>query len=259
MAVTAQSLINKSLRLLGVLASGETTTADEAQDSLYSLNSIIDSFSANPQYYFCTQAEQFSLISGQNTYTLGFGEVLAQEQLGLILQENGGRFIVEGDDIVVPDWISVRPIRIVGAFVRINNVDTPLALITEQYWTNISVKAASGTPTKLLYRPNIPYGQVLVYPTPNAEIAIFIKAERMIESYASLVTTQYLPPGYQRLLELSLAMELAPEYGSQVKPEIIANLRADLDSLIRTNIQPLPVNKTDNVPNTNTTFNMPPI
>ena len=176
MAVTAQSLINKSLRLLGVLASGETTTADEAQDSLYSLNSIVDSFSANPQYYFCTQAEQFTLVAGQSTYTLGFGEFLAQEQLGLLLQENNGKFIIEFDDVVTPNWIATRPIRIVGAFVRINNVDTPLALITEQYWTNISVKTASGTPTKLLYRPNIPYGQVLVYPTPNAEITIFIKA-----------------------------------------------------------------------------------
>jgi hypothetical protein len=148
----------------------------------------------------------------------------------------------------------------VGAFVRISNVDTPLALITEQYYTNIANKAQAGTPQKLLYRPNIPYGQILVYPTPNAAgVPIFLKAERMIQSYTSLVSTQYLPPGYQRLLELSLAMELAPEYGSQVKPEIIANLRADLDSLIRTNIQPLPVNKTDNLPNTNTTFNMPPI
>jgi len=238
MAVTAQSLINKSLRLLGVLASGETTTADEAQDSLYSLNSIIDSFSANPQYYFCTQAEQFTLVIGQNTYTIGN----------------------DPDASPPANWNTVRPIRIVGAFVRISNVDMPLALITEQYWTNIANKAAMGTPTKLLYRPNIPYGQILVYPTPNAAaIPIFLKAERMIGKYATLVSTQYLPPGYQRLLELSLAMELAPEYGSQVKPEIIANLRADLDSLIRTNIQPLPVNKTDNVPNTNTTFNMPPI
>lgn len=238
MAVTAQSLINKSLRLLGVLASGETTTADEAQDSLYSLNSIIDSFSANPQYYFCTQAEPFSLSLGQNTYTIGN----------------------DPDTSPAANWVTARPIRIVGAFVRVSNVDTPLALITEQYWTNIANKAATGTPTKLLYRPNIPYGQVLVYPTPVAPAPqIFIKAERMIGKYATLVSTQYLPPGYQRLLELSLAMELAPEYGSQVKPEIIANLRADLDSLIRTNIQPLPVNKTDNVPNTNTTFNMPPI
>lgn len=237
MAVTAQSIINKSLRLLGVLASGETTTAAEAEDSLYSLNSIIDSYAANPQYYFCTQAEQFTLVAGQNTYTIG-------------------------NDLTVsppPDFISSRPIRIVGAFVRSNNVDTPLALITEQYWTNIAAKSTSGTPTKLLYRPTMPFGRILLYPTPNISQQIFIKAEKMIAVYPTLVSSQYLPPGYQRLLELSLAMELAPEYGSQVKPEIIANLRADLDSLIRTNIQPLPVNKTDNVPNTNTTFNMPPI
>ena len=98
MAVTAQSLINKSLRLLGVLASGETTTADEAQDSLYSLNSIIDSFSANPQYYFCTQAEQFTLVNGQNTYTIG------------------------NDPSASPpaNFVTTRPIRIVGAFVRVS-------------------------------------------------------------------------------------------------------------------------------------------
>lgn len=237
MAITAQNIINKALRLLGVLASGETTTAEEAQDSLYSLNSIIDSFAANPQYYFCTQSEGFSLLGGKNTYTIG------------------------DDPTAFPpaDFVTPRPIRIVGAFVRVNNVDTPLALITEQYWTNINDKAKAGLPTKLLYRPNVPYGQVLVYPTPNSAASLFLRSERRIYPYSTLFITQPLPPGYQRLLELSLAMELAPEYGSQVKPEIVANLRADLDSLIRTNIQPLPVNKTDNVPNTNTTFNMPPI
>ena len=156
MAVTAQSLINKSLRLLGVLASGETTTADEAQDSLYSLNSIIDSFSANPQYYFCTQAEQFTLVNGQNTYTIG------------------------NDPGTSPpaNFVTTRPIRIVGAFVRISNVDTPLALITEQYYTNIANKAQAGTPQKLLYRPDTPYGRILLYPTPNAAVPLFIKAEK---------------------------------------------------------------------------------
>jgi hypothetical protein len=237
MAITAQSIINKSLRLLGVLAAGETTTATEAEDSLYSLNSIIDSYAANPQYYFCTQAEQFTLMPGRNTYTIGN----------------------DTDTVDVPNFNTVRPIRIVGAFVRVNNVDTPLAIITEQYWTNIANKSTQATPAKLLYRPNIPFGEILLYPTPNLAVPLFIKAERMIQKYATLFATQYLPPGYQRLLELSLAMELAPEYGSQIKPEILANLRADLDSLIRTNIQPLPVNKTDNIPNVNTTFSMPPI
>jgi len=237
MAITAQDIINKSMRLLGLLAAGEVPTSAEAQDSLYSLNSIIDSYSANPQYYFCTQAEQFFLVNNQNTYSIGN----------------------DPDTSPAANWVTQRPIRIVGAFVRSGSTDYPLALITEQFWTSIANKSATGTPTKLLYRPNTPYGQVLLYPTPNNPLPIYIKAEKMISRYSTLLSTQYLPPGYQRLLELSLAMELAPEYGSQVKPEILANLRADLDSLIRTNIQPLPVNKTDNVPNTNTTFNMPPI
>lgn len=231
MAVNAQDIIYKSMRLLGLLASGEAPTAAEAQDSLYSLNSVIDSYSANPQYYFCTLAEQFNLVSGQNTYTIGN----------------------DPDTSPTANWITNRPIRIVGAFVRNNdtNIDTPLGLITEQYWTNITNKSAAGTPTKLLYRPNTPYGQVLLYPTPNNTGPIFLKAEKMIARYASLTDSQYLPPGYQRLLELSLSMELAPEYGSRVAPEIVANLRNDLDSLIRTNIQKLPSSKIGNIPNSN--------
>lgn len=229
MAVNAQDIIYKSMRLLGLLASGEAPTAAEAQDSLYSLNSVIDSYSANPQFYFCTLAEQFATVNGQSTYTIGN----------------------DPDTSPAANWVTNRPIRIVGAFVRISNTDTPLGLITEQYWTNITNKALAGTPTKLLYRPNIPYGQVLLYPTPNAAVSIFIKAEKMIARYASLTSTQYLPPGYQRLLELSLAMELAPEYGSRVAPETVANLKQDLDSLIRTNIQKLPNSKIGNIPNSN--------
>lgn len=229
MAVNAQELIYKSLRLLGVLASGEAPTAAEAQDSLYTLNSVIDSYSANPQFYFATLAEQFTTVNGQSTYTIGN----------------------DPDTTPAADFVTNRPIRIVGAFVRISNIDTPLALITEQYWTNITNKALAGTPQKLLYRPDAPYGRILLYPTPNAAVSLFIKAEKMIGRYAALTTTQYLPPGYQRLLELSLAMDLAPEYGSRVAPETVSNLKQDLDSLIRTNIQKLPNSKIGNVPNSN--------
>jgi hypothetical protein len=229
MAVNAQDIIYKSMRLLGVLASGEAPTAAEAQDSLYSLNSVIDSYSANPQYYFATLAEQFTTVNGQSTYTIG--------------NEPG----------VVPaaDFVTNRPIRIVGAFVRISNVDTPLGLITEQFWTNIATKATTGTPTKLLYRPDTPYGRVILYPTPNAAVSIFLKAEKMIGQYPTLTTTQYLPPGYQRLLELSLAVEVAPEFGTRISQEVVANLKIDLDALIRNNIQKLPSSKVGNVPNSN--------
>lgn len=296
--VTAQQIIYKSLRLLGVLASGEAPTASEAQDSLYSLNSLIDSFAANPQYYFFTDNEAFTLQSAQASYAIGNSSVVittltqtgnvatatTEDPHGLV---TGNRITVtgttEGDYNVTAavtvtsattftypiannpsspatgspvftsaDFNTGRPIRIVGAFTRSGSTDTPLGLITEQYWTNIQTKSEAAAPTKLLYRPSAPFGQVVVYPVPTGSTSIFIRAEKMLVSYASLVDSQFLPPGYQRLLELSLAVELAAEYGSKASPESVAYLKTTLADLIRTNIQKLPSSRIGTVPASNT-------
>jgi len=299
MSITAQQLIYKSLRLLGLLASGEAPTAAEAQDSLYTLNSLIDSFSANPQFYYYTDDELFTMSSGQSAYAIGnssvsmatltqaanVATVTTADPHGLI---TGNRITVsgavEGDYNVTAavtvtsattftyaitnnpsspatgtpvfttaDFYTTRPIRIVGAFSRISSNDTPLGLITEQYWNNIEVKStAATTPTKILYRSSAPFGQVIVYPVPNGSVALHLRAEKMLVQYDSLTDTQYLPPGYQRLLELSLAVELAPEYGSKAAPETVAYLKTALADLVRTNIQKLPSSRIGTVPASNT-------
>lgn len=295
MAVTAQQLIYKSLRLLGVLASGEAPTAAEAQDSLYSLNSLIDSFSGNPQYYFYTSDETFSLSSGQSAYAIGNSVVdvvlsssvvdvataTTSEPHGL---ETGNKMTIDGlvvtydktaiaitvtspttftyaitgspaastGTMTCGDFAVDRPIRIVGAFTRASSVDTPQALITEQYWNNISDKSsAAAAPIKLLYRPSAPFGQIIFYPVPNTTPVLHLRAERMITQYTNLVDTQFLPPGYQRLLELSLAVELAPEYGSKAAPETVAYLKTSLADVTRTNIQKLPASKIGSIPSSN--------
>lgn len=298
MAVTAQQIIYKSLRLLGVLVSGEAPTAAEAQDSLYSLNSLIDSFAANPQYYYYTSDETFSLVSGQSSYAVGNATIeivsltsvtstataITAEPHGL---ETGNRVTVSGATetnynvtaaitvtspttftytispttspatgspvFTTADFQTTRPIRVVGAFTRASSVDTPQALITEQYWNNIQNKSASdAVPTKLLYRPSAPFGQVIVYPVPNTTPVLHLRSERMIVQYDSLTDTQFLPPGYQRLLELSLAVELAPEYGSRAAPETVAYLKTSLSDVVRTNTQKLPASKIGAIPASNT-------
>lgn len=299
MAITAQQIIYKSLRLLGVLASGEAPTAAEAQDSLYSLNSLIDSLSGNPQYYFYTSDEVFTLQSGQTAYAIGNSTVsitsltrvsgtataVTADPHGL---ETGNRVTVSGavqtdynvtasvtvtsptaftytvaNSPVSPatgtpvftsaDFNVARPIRIVGGFTRASSVDTPLALITEQYWNNIQNKSeAANPPTKLLYRPSAPFGQIILYPTPTTSPpTLHARAERMIYQYDNLTDTQFLPPGYQRLLELLLAVELAPEYGSRAAPETIAYLKTSLADITRTNIQKLPSSKIGAIPSSN--------
>jgi hypothetical protein len=298
MPVTAQEVIYKSLRLLGVLSPGEAPASSEAQDALYSLNSLIDSFSANPQYYYCTQDETFTLTT-KNSYCIGDAIVAlisltAAGTTATAVTENphslqtGNSISVSGatqagyniaatvtvtgaNTFTYPvaggtaspatglpvftanDFYTVRPIRVVGAFTRnASNVDTPMGLITEQYWTNISDKAATAaTPTKLLYRPNAPFGQIVIYPTPTGSLSIHIKAEKMISDYTSLTASQYLPFGYQRLLELSLAVDLAPEYGARAAPETVAYLKNDLANIMRTNLNKLPSTKIGAIPNAN--------
>jgi hypothetical protein len=229
--VTAQQMIYKSLRLLGVLTSGETPTAAEAQDSLYTLNSLIDSFSSNPEYYFYTADETISLTNGTGSYTIG----------------------TDG----VPSLNTTRPIRVVGAFVRnTNNTDFPLGLVTEQYWNNILDKTTPGVPEKLLYRPETPNGRIFLYPVPTANLTLHLRLEKMIAPFASLVSTQDLPPGYQRLLELSLAVDQSAEYGTRVTPETMAYLRQSLIDLTTTNLQKLPSSKAGALPPSNVYTNM---
>lgn len=301
--VTAQDIIYKSMRLLGVLASGEAPTAAEAQDSLYSLNSMIDSFAANPQFYYYSQDEKFTLTSAQRVYAMGndtvasasatststLATVTTSTPHGL---ETGNKITTTGATpslynvvaasitvtsattftyavtgggsaaTVAPsytsaDFVTNRPIRIVGAFIRntTTNVDTPMGVITEQYWNNISDKnsstVTSTTPSKILYRPSMPFGQIFVYPTPSGTPELHIRSEKMIGGYSALTTTQYLPPGYQRLLELSLAVEVAPEYGSRAAPETVAYLKTSLEALMRTNLGKVLSSKIGGTPNSN--------
>jgi hypothetical protein len=300
--VIAQNLIYKSLRLLGVLASGEAPTAAEAQDSLYSLNSLIDAIAANPQYYYTNQDEVFATRASQSIYAIGNSSMsittltsvttLATATTAQPHNLSTGNYVtvsgatpagynvsaaitVTGPNTFTYAIVSVsgvaatgtlvytsgdfytqRPIRIVGSFVRTGSgptaTDTPLGLVTEQFWNNISNKASTAAvPTTLVYRPTYPFGEVILYPAPAGVVSLHLKTELTLVYFSSLTDTQYMPPGYQRMLELSLAVELAPEYGSRAAPETLAYLKSSLADLMRTNMQKLASSKIGAIPNPN--------
>jgi len=61
---TAGEQINRALRLLGVLAEGETTSASVSQDSLMALNQMIDSWNTERLSVFSTQDQMFTWPAG---------------------------------------------------------------------------------------------------------------------------------------------------------------------------------------------------
>lgn len=289
---TAQSIIGKSLRMIGVLASGDSGTATEYQDALDSLNSVIDGLAANPQFYFTEQDETFALIAAKSNYCIG-NDSLPLASLTVVTTtatatsvtphglESGNKITVSGatgvdaaklnitavctvtspyvftypiasattaggSDAVVTagDFYTTRPIRVLGAFTRTGTTDTPLGIITEQYWTNVQDKNTTGaTQTKLLYRSNYPFGQIIVYPVPTGTPTLHIKSEKCIVKFTNLTTNNLLPPGYQRLLELGLAVELSTEYGSKVSEAIAANIKQSYDSILALNMRELKSSK----------------
>ncbi len=61
---TANDQINGALRVLGVLAEGETPSAATSQDALTALNQMIDSWNTERLSVFATQDQVFSWTSG---------------------------------------------------------------------------------------------------------------------------------------------------------------------------------------------------
>ena len=68
---TAGEQINRALRLLGILAEGETASADTANDALVALNQMIDSWNTERLSVFCTQDQVFTWPANQIVRTLG--------------------------------------------------------------------------------------------------------------------------------------------------------------------------------------------
>ena len=68
---TAGDQISRALRLLGVLAEGETPSASESQDALMALNQMIDSWNTERLSVFSTIDQKVLWPVGEINATLG--------------------------------------------------------------------------------------------------------------------------------------------------------------------------------------------
>lgn len=66
-------LIASSLRLIGVLASGETPSGPESADALLILQQMLDSWQSERLNVFTISIDEFAMVPGQQTYTYGAG------------------------------------------------------------------------------------------------------------------------------------------------------------------------------------------
>lgn len=195
-------------------ASGYTLTANEAADLLTILTSLIDSLNTQRGLIYQILKESHALVAGTATYTMG----------------TAGTFG------------SVRPVKIEKAFVRdTNNIDVSQLDICgfDQYDDIVSKTTQSTYPTHLFNDCSIASGAatITLWPVPSAAYTLFIDSWKQLQAFTALSENLLLPPGYQRFLEYSLAVEYAPEKGIKAtdKPEIWQGLKDARASIKRVN------------------------
>ena len=193
---SANDQINRALRLLGVLAEGETPSAAVSQDALMALNQMIDSWSTERLAVFSTQDQVYLWPTSTIKRTLG----------------------------PTGDFVGNRPILIDDAtYFRdpSTNVSFGIKLINQQQYDGIAVKTVTSTYPQVMW-VNMTYPDIEMYIYPNPTRLLewhFVSVEELTKP-ATLATDILFPPGYLRAFTYNLACEIAPEFGVEPSPQV---------------------------------------
>jgi len=193
---TAGEIINGALRLLGMLAEGETPSAETSADSLFSMNQMIDSWNIERLSVFSTQDQTFTWPAGEITRTLG----------------------------PTGNFVGNRPVRLDDAtYYRdpSTNVSFGIKFINQQQYDGIAVKTVTSTyPQVIFVNETFPDMTMTIYPKPTRVLEWHFISVEPLSQPATLATELAFPPGYLRAFRYNLACEMAPEFGVEPSPQV---------------------------------------
>lgn len=193
---SAGDLINGALRLLGVLAEGETPSAETSADALTAMNQMIDSWNTERLSIYNTQDQTFNWPTDKITRTLG----------------PTGNF-VGNRPVLLEDSTYYRDPS--------TNVSFGIKFINQQQYDGIAVKTVTSTYPQVIW-VNMTYPDITmtIYPKPTRLLEWHFISVQELTQPATLATDIVLPPGYQRAFRYNLACELAPEFGVEPSRQV---------------------------------------
>jgi len=193
---TAGDQINRALRLLGVLAEGESPSAETSQDALMAMQQMIDSWDTERLSVFCTQDQVFTWPAGIVSRTLG----------------------------PTGNFVGLRPVLLDDSTYYRDpgtGVSFGVKFINQQQYNGIAVKTVTSTYPQVIFVNNtFPDIDMYVYPRPTRDLEWHFVSVQKLDNPAGLATILYFPPGYLRAFTYNLAMEIAPEFGLEPSPQV---------------------------------------
>jgi hypothetical protein len=195
MASSALDQIVSALRLIGVIAEGETPSSETANDALVALQQMIDSWSVERLSVYNTIDQIFTWPASTASRTLG----------------PSGSFV------------GLRPVLLDDStYYRdaSTNVSFGIKFINQQQYNGIAVKTVTSTYPQVMWinmeHPNI---AMTIYPVPTRALEWHFVSVQELAQPLTLATVLAFPPGYLRAFRYNLACELAAEFGVEPSPQ----------------------------------------
>jgi hypothetical protein len=207
---SALKIIKAAMRVLNILASGETPEPDEATDFLAVLNGMVDTWAIERLMVFTIQRQVVTPLTNKQVYTLG-----------------------PGGDFNLP-----RPPQLprIGVII-LNNPDQPLELpmsmLSDAGWQGIPVKGITSTyPTKCWDDLGFPLRSLSMWPIPTSQVQYALYTWTAIQTFQDLGTIYSFPPGYIAAMKYNLAARISLEFGMQQPPATVVALAQETKARI---------------------------
>lgn len=226
--ISATNLIYGALRIIGVLRPGGTTSPENMEDALVSLNDMVDSWNTERLTVIAIRADIYPLVANQANYQIGPDAA---------------------------DFDTQRPIKIERATLQNPSSpgnDLPLALLTLDQYVSLGIKGTTSTiPTGVYYDHASPIGNLSFYPVPNDAPTFTLYTWQAVSGFGDLTTGYSFPPGYALALRFNLAVQLLDQnvmgmkMPARVNRESIEAKAREYKSFIKNLNLPAPVLRCD--------------
>lgn len=209
---TAEDIINRALRLAGIIAAGEGGNPEELEAGRISLNAMLYSWSTDRLMIYAKRRDIVNLANGVQTYTVGIGGA-----------------------INIPRPLSLLSVSLIST----SALALPVDLIQIEDWQKIVEKSVQGQiPRKLYNDQAFPLSTFYVWPIPIGAPALDIASWVQLSQFAAISDTFNMAPGYELAVVSQLATQIAPEYGRQVTPDVARIATEAKASIQKLNLPP---------------------
>jgi hypothetical protein len=215
-SATLTTIANSAAQYLGVLDSGEALSTQQVADALAAMNNLIDQWGTDALMVYSEVRSVQTLVAATQSYTIGTGQAFN-----------------------VPRPAAIAAAALINAAGPGNEVE----VCSARRWAELPDRQSQSYAVRhLFYDRGYPTGNIFVSPVPlGSGLTLELLSYSPLTSFPDTSTSETIPAGYLRLMELGLAIELAPQYDMTVSPALQRNYNDAIARVRNLNAQMLGV------------------